>query len=102
MSRFVRICSASEVPAEGRVSEITVEGRALCVAKVDGVVAVLDSYCPHDGGPLGEGMIEKGRVVCPWHGYAFDVRTGLTANDPELKAEVLDARLEDGELRVYF
>jgi nitrite reductase (NADH) small subunit len=100
MSDFVRICSASELPGVGEVAEFTVQGRALCVAHVDGAIAVLDGVCPHEGGPLGEGVIEEGRLVCPWHGYTFDVRTGATAQDPELKAEVLEAKVEDGELRV--
>jgi len=100
MAQFVRICSASEVPSEGEVGEFTVQGRALCAANVGGAIAVLDGTCPHEGGPLGEGIIEDGRVVCPWHAYAFDVRTGASPNDPDLKVEVLEAKVEDGELRV--
>jgi nitrite reductase/ring-hydroxylating ferredoxin subunit len=38
--------------------------------------------------------------VCPWHAYAFDARTGASPNDPDLKVEVLEAKVEDGELRV--
>ena len=100
MSEFVRICLASEVPAEGEVAEFTVKDRTFCVVHVNGAVTVLDGVCPHEGGPLGEGIIEDGRVVCPWHAYAFDLRTGTTDQDPELKAEVFDAKIEDGELRV--
>jgi len=99
VSEFIRICSQSEVPAAGNVKEITVAGRALCVANVGGAVCVLDGTCPHEGGPLGEGIIEDGRVVCPWHGYAFDPRTGATENDPELKAQVFESRIEGGELK---
>jgi nitrite reductase (NADH) small subunit len=55
--------------------------------------------CPHEGGPLGEGSIEGGKLVCPWHAYAFDVTTGSTDEDPGVKAEVLEARVENGELR---
>jgi nitrite reductase (NADH) small subunit len=99
MSEFVRICSVSELPVEGEVAEFTVQGRPLCVARVAGAVAVLDGTCPHEGGPLGEGIVEEGRVVCPWHAYAFDLRTGLTEQDPELKAEVLESAVEHGELR---
>jgi len=98
MSEFVRICSASELPPEGEVGEFMVKGRALCVANVDGVISVLDGVCPHEGGPLGEGIIEEGRVVCPWHAYAYDVRTGATEQDRDLKAEVLEAKVEEGEL----
>jgi nitrite reductase (NADH) small subunit len=100
MSQFVRICSASEVPAEGEVAEFTVQGRALCVARVNGAIAVLDGVCPHEGGPLGEGIVEDGRVVCPWHAYAFDPRSGQADQDPEVKAEVFEAMVENGELQV--
>jgi nitrite reductase (NADH) small subunit len=99
MSDFVRICSQSELPAAGDVREFMVGSRAFCVANVEGAIAVLDGVCPHEGGPLGEGILEEGRVVCPWHGYAFDVRTGAAKQDPELKAEVLESTVEDGELR---
>ena len=98
MSEFVRICSASELPGEGEVAEFTVQGRALCVARVNGTIAVIDGVCPHEGGPLGEGIVEDGRVVCPWHAYAFDPRTGVSDQDPEVKAEVFKAKIESGEL----
>jgi nitrite reductase (NADH) small subunit len=99
MAEFVRICLETEVPAAGGVKEFTVAGRALCVANVGGSVCVLDGTCPHEGGPLGEGVIEDGRVVCPWHGYAFDPKTGATENDPEMKAEVFESKTEGGELK---
>ena len=37
----------------------------------------LDNHCPHQGGPLGEGSIEKGLLRCPWHGYDYDPLTGI-------------------------
>lgn len=98
MSDFVRICSQEELPPEGSVKEVVINGRALCVAKVNGTVSLLDGTCPHEGGPLGEGSIEGGKVVCPWHAYAFDLKTGLNDDDPDLRAVVLDSSIEDGEL----
>lgn len=98
MASLVRICGVSELPAAGQVREFTVGGQSFCVANVDGAVCVLDGICPHEGGPLGEGELENGRVVCPWHSYAFDVRTGENDEDPELKARVFSARVEDGAL----
>jgi nitrite reductase (NADH) small subunit len=100
MSDFVRICAQSELPASGQVREFVSTGRALCVANVFGSICVLDGTCPHEGGPLGEGIIEHGRVVCPWHGFAFDARTGVTQDDPGVKAEVFEAKVENGELLV--
>jgi nitrite reductase/ring-hydroxylating ferredoxin subunit len=99
MSEFVRICSQSELPPAGEVREFNAAGRAFCVANVGGTICVLNAECPHEGGPLGEGTIEDGRVVCPWHSYAFDPQTGESAQDPEVKAEVFAATVENGELR---
>lgn len=99
MPDFVRICSQAELPAAGEVGEFTVGGRPLCVANVDGTIAVLDGVCPHEEGPLGEGTIEEGRVVCPWHNYAFDIRTGEAEQDPDVKALVFESVVENGELR---
>src|ERR1700761_9492545 len=98
MSDFVRICSQAELPAAGQVREVILGERALCVANLNGDICVLDGTCPHEGGPLGEGTIEEGRVVCPWHSYAFELHTGEAKDDPELKAEVLEAKVENGEL----
>ncbi len=86
MADFVRICSQAEIPAAGKVAEFMVGARAICVAHVDGAVCVLDGTCPHEGGPLGEGTIEGGKLVCPWHAYAFDVKTGANDEEPEVRA----------------
>ena len=98
MSSLVRICAQSDVPTAGQVHEFTVGGQAFCVANVDGTVCVLDGICPHEGGPLGEGTIENGCVVCPWHTIAFDARTGATDEDPDMKARVFPAKIEGGAL----
>jgi len=100
MSGLVRICSQAELPAPGEVSEVSAEGRIFCVANLDGTIHVLNGECPHEGGPLGEGRIEDGRVVCPWHEYSFDLQTGAEWHDTEMKAEVYEAVVDGGELRV--
>lgn len=100
MSEFMRICAQSELPQPGNLREFTVNGHTLCVANVEGVIRVLDGVCPHEGGPLAEGTIEHGCVVCPWHSFAFDLHTGEEKDEPTVKAEVFEARVEGGELQV--
>jgi nitrite reductase/ring-hydroxylating ferredoxin subunit len=46
------------------------------VVDVGGTLVAHAITCPHRGGPLGETAIDDGCVVCPWHGYRFDVRSG--------------------------
>jgi nitrite reductase (NADH) small subunit len=98
MPDLVRICSERDLPAEGEVCEMA--GGRLCVARVGGEIAVLDNTCPHREGPLGQGMIEDGRVVCPYHGWAFDVKTGAALHNPQAKVRIYEAVVKDGELLV--
>ena len=60
----------------GRVTTVVAGGRALCVARTEAGWGVLDNRCPHQGGPLGDGQIEGGYVICPWHAYEYDPVTG--------------------------
>src|SRR4051812_4204490 len=60
----------------GRVTTVVAAGRALCVTRTADGWGVLDNRCPHQGGPLGDGQLENGYVICPWHAYEYDPSTG--------------------------
>ena len=51
-------------------------GRRYAVFDVGGELQVTDARCPHNGGPLADGVVRDGAVICPWHWYCFDLRTG--------------------------
>ncbi|WP_405071974.1 thiamine pyrophosphate-binding protein [Kribbella sp. NBC_01510] len=65
-----------DVPADGRVRSVVVDGRSIALARCGVRLGALENKCPHQGGPLGEGSIEKGLLRCPWHGYDYDPITG--------------------------
>ena len=65
-----------DVPADGRVRSVVVDGRSVALARCGVRLGALENKCPHQGGPLGEGSIEKGLLRCPWHGYDYDPITG--------------------------
>ncbi|MFQ5460816.1 MAG: thiamine pyrophosphate-binding protein, partial [Anaerolineae bacterium] len=70
-----RALRPDELP-EGRVKAVTCGRATVCMVRHLGQYAALDNRCPHQGGPLGEGSIEKGLLRCPWHGWDFDPITG--------------------------
>jgi len=72
---WFRVADAGDLP-DGRVRTVHAGHRSLVLARVGGRFGALDNRCPHQGGPLGEGSIEKGLLRCPWHGYDYDPRTG--------------------------
>lgn len=85
MGKWVRLCSAAEVPQPGQAGQMQAAGVDICIANKDGRLSALDNWCPHRGGPLGEGWIEGNTVVCPWHAWGFDLTTGEC---PEERASV--------------
>src|ERR671938_601696 len=60
----------------GRVTTVVAAGRALCITRTADGYGALDNRCPHQGGPLGDGQIENGYVICPWHGYEYNACSG--------------------------
>ncbi len=62
--------------AEGRVMAVTAGLTTVCLTHFEGQYGALDNHCPHQGGPLGEGSIEKCWLRCPWHGYDYHPLTG--------------------------
>lgn len=70
-----RVASLTDL-GEGRVMTVQADHTSIALTRFDGRVGALHNKCPHQGGPLGEGSIEKGWLRCPWHGYDYDPITG--------------------------
>jgi len=81
--------------ALGRVTTCVVAGRALCVTRTEAGVGALDNHCPHQGGPLGDGQLEGGYLICPWHAYEYDPITGKPP--PGFSDGAVAYAVQDGE-----
>jgi nitrite reductase/ring-hydroxylating ferredoxin subunit len=79
------------------------------------------NYCPHQGGPICQGKVmpcvvehlspektsvgldfskDEFHLVCPWHGYEFDVRSGAHPGDPTSRIRKFETKVVDGKLYV--
>jgi thiamine pyrophosphate-dependent acetolactate synthase large subunit-like protein/nitrite reductase/ring-hydroxylating ferredoxin subunit len=94
----------TDVPDEGRVGSLVVDGRPVALTRCGGRLGALENRCPHQGGPVGEGSIENGWLRCPWHGYDYDPLTGrppegftdaVTAYDVDERDDGIFVRLPD-------
>ncbi|MEJ2539140.1 MAG: thiamine pyrophosphate-binding protein [Gemmatimonadota bacterium] len=90
----MKVLEPDELP-EGRVTSVTCAHRTLCLTHVQGKYGALDNHCPHQGGPLGEGSIEKGLLRCPWHGWDYDPLTGLPPGDFDDGVETFPVEVRD-------
>jgi nitrite reductase (NADH) small subunit len=85
-------------PGAGAI--VDVGGRRLALFNVEGVFYAIDNSCPHRGGPLGEGDLVGAVVTCPWHGYRYDVRTGVHQVNSSFKVPCYPVTVEDGAVFV--
>lgn len=100
MAQWVKLCEVAEAPQSGQVIECDVEGIGVCLANVGGELSALDNWCPHRRGPLGQGWLEGSAVVCPWHSWAFDVKTGVATYPEKERVEVFPIRIEGTAVEV--
>ena len=96
---FVKLASQSELPAINEAREFSCGDKMICVANVNGEISAMDNICLHRGGPLGEGMIEGGKVICPWHGWEWDPKTGQS-QVVGVKIEVYPLSIENGDVLI--
>ena len=61
--RSHKVLNKDDLP-EGRVKPVTCAQQTLCITHHQGKYGALNNKCPHQGGPLGEGSIEKGLLRC--------------------------------------
>ncbi|WP_283137157.1 Rieske (2Fe-2S) protein [Rhizohabitans arisaemae] len=116
----VHVGAAAEFE-EGDRRIIDVKGRRIGVFRVDGRFAAYLNICPHQGGPICEGQYfpqveavlgadgtlvtersnpDRPQLVCPWHGWEYDLRTGVMVADEQIRLRTYETVVEDGEVYV--
>lgn len=96
---FVRVAEKREIPV-GSLKSVEVSGRSVVVANVGGMFHAIDGVCPHAQGPLGKGELEEKTLTCPWHGWTFDVTSGVSVSDPPACVQSFKVRVEDDHVSV--
>ena len=96
---FVRVARTSDIPlGMGRLVDGTIPVAVFNAGQ--GRFFAIDALCPHEDGPLADGWLEAGAVVCPWHGFDFDVVTGACRTTNDLSVAVYRTRVTDGVVEV--
>lgn len=97
---FVKVARAAEIP-EGHGTALEKDGHTVAVFNGGGGrFYACGPICPHEDGPLAEGWLEGNAVVCPWHGFDYDLTTGQCLVDPDLAIPVYQARVVGGIVEV--
>jgi hypothetical protein len=62
--------------------------------------SAIDDFCPHMGASLAGGYVENGKVACPWHAWRFCVKDGTWCDNPRIKIDAFEVRVEGDEIQV--
>ncbi len=94
---FLEVCAVSEIP-EKRAKLVSVADERVAVYQYDGKISALSSVCKHQNGPLGEGKIVDGCVVCPWHGFQYEPANGRAPAPFTEKVATFNVRVANGRV----
>jgi nitrite reductase/ring-hydroxylating ferredoxin subunit len=84
----------------GRGKMVVVDGRHVALFRLGNEFHALDNMCLHRGGPLCEGPIENNVVTCPWHGWSYQIQTGMMVQDPRVGVSRHEVRIDGDRVSV--
>ncbi|MFA9460680.1 nitrite reductase small subunit NirD [Thiohalorhabdus methylotrophus] len=98
-SQWMEIGALADIPPRGARVVRTELGDIAVFRAADDAVFALDDRCPHQGGPLSQGMVLGHRVACPLHNWQIELGSGEAVAPDEGCTRRHPVRVEDG--RVY-
>jgi len=92
--------AASEDCSDEAGIEVVAGAEIIAIFRVDGELYAIDGVCAHQGGPVAQGKIEHGCVTCPWHGWQYEIPTGIQTINRKPLQKTFPARERDGRIEV--
>ena len=98
-SEFITVARVGDIP-DGQGQAFAVSGRMVAVFNESGKYSAIDDFCPHMGASLAGGYLEMGVVSCPWHAWRFGIKDGTWCDNPKVKIDAFEVRVEGDEVQV--
>ncbi len=98
-SQWIPVASADDL-AEAAAMEVVLQGQVLAIFRSGGNLYALDGMCAHQGGPIAEGTVAAGCVTCPWHGWQYELATGIQTINRQPLQQTFEVREREGKIEV--
>ncbi len=92
--------AAAEDFADGKGKSVSVDGKDIAVFRIGEEFFAIGNQCPHYGAELCQGYVRSTTVMCPWHGWQFDLKTGKGLTVSGCDVESFQVKVEDGTVKV--
>lgn len=96
---FTEVLLLADLPV-GRIKAVTIDDRRVAISHTAKGFFATDNTCPHRGGPLAEGDLIGDEIVCPWHLWGFDVKTGLCPGNAEFTVATHEVKVDGDRILV--
>jgi nitrite reductase (NADH) small subunit len=98
---WIRIATCDSIPPrEGRAAEIG--DRRIAIFNLGDRFLAVDNQCPHQSGPLCDGIVAGDAVVCPLHQWKVNLETGAVARpaNQENRVRTYSTKVEAGMISI--
>ena len=75
--------------------------RVIALFRSEGQLFAMDGMCAHQGGPIAEGQLQHGCVTCPWHGWQYELATGIQTINRQPLQETFEVREIEGKIELF-
>ena len=96
----VRVAAVDDL-RDGEVRHLKIGKRDIALARASGEYFALSNVCRHAFAPLSDGFMDGYQLMCPWHGWRYDVRDGRT-DHPDADVRSYPVTVRDGEVFIGF
>lgn len=100
MSNWITIGKIEDVPKLGSRVVATADGDIAVFRTSDDHIFALRDHCPHQGGPLSQGMVYGHAVACPLHNWSIDLKTGEAIAPDEGCSHSYPVKVENGVITI--
>lgn len=92
--RWTRIGTRQDF-TEGTGRTLRLKGIRIAIFRKDDRFYAVDAICPHAGADLGSGRLRRGQVICPDHGWRFDLVTGQMPGMEEIAIRTFPIKVDE-------
>ncbi|HEY9194892.1 MAG TPA: Rieske 2Fe-2S domain-containing protein, partial [Mucilaginibacter sp.] len=82
------------------IKKVKAGGKSICLVGYEGEIYALAAACPHAGYDLSEGLCVKGKIVCPYHRYTYNLATGKGGEGQNDFVETYPVKVRHNEIYV--
>jgi 3-phenylpropionate/trans-cinnamate dioxygenase ferredoxin subunit len=93
-------CAKESDIKEGRMKAVRVKGRPILLVRKGGQVFALSNRCPHMDYSLEKGILRDYMLMCPSHGWKFDIRNGQYEGNKDIALVTYPCKVQDGKVYI--